>query len=120
MPVFFPIKQQTNLANGATARVVIHFTGAVAANVVVVPGNNSVSNLAVSTENVASAVITKIFWTGNTLITRGSNTIFSSQAGTSGMWDLESSDIALNALDTANLVVTTTDTLIFEVRKKVV
>lgn len=107
-------------AGNQTGRVVIH---AEASNTFVIVGNNSVSNVAVGSENVASAVVTKIFYSGNTTIARGANTIFSASTGASGVWDIMSHDIVLNQYPAANLVVTIGTgggPAVIELRKKLV
>jgi hypothetical protein len=113
----FPLKQAIS-GSGSTGRVVIVQTDS--SNTYVVQGNSSVSNLAVGTENVASATITKVFWAGNTQIQRNSVLIFNAPQGTSGDFDFARHDIVLNQEPTSNLVVTTTGMAILEVRKKLV
>lgn len=107
-------------AGGQTGRVVVHVP---ATETFVVVGNNSVSNLAVGSENVASAVITKIFYSGNTTVARGANTVFSASTGDSGLWDLSAADITLNQFPAANIVVTIGtggNPAVLEIRKKLV
>lgn len=107
-------------AGRQTGRVVIHVE---ATNTFIVVGNNSVSNLSVGTENVASASVTKIFFSGNTTVARGSNTIFSATSGMSGVWDLASHDIVLSQDNVANVVVTIGTgggPAVIELRKKLV
>lgn len=107
-------------AGAQTGRVVVHVE---ATNTFVVVGNNSVSNLAVGSENVATATINKIFYSGNTTIARGANTIFSSTTGASGVWDLSTHDISLSSDPAANIVVTIGTgggPAILDIRKKLV
>lgn len=107
-------------AGGQTGRVVIHVD---ATNTFIVVGNAATSNLSVGTENVASATITKIFFSGNTTVARGSNTVFSATTGSAGVWDLTKHDVVLNQYNTANVVVTIGTgggPAIIELRKKLV
>lgn len=106
--------------SGATGRVVIHTVDTT--NTFVVVGNNSVSNLAVGSENVASAVITKVFWAGNVTIVRNAVTVFSAPTGTSGQWNLAADDVVINQQPTQNFTVTTAGggMAIIEVKKKLV
>lgn len=117
----FPVKQTiAGLANGATGRVVVHTLDT--SNTFVVVGNNSVSNLAVGSENVASAVITKLFWTGNVQVSRGTTLLFTASTGTAGFFDFATNDAVLNQNATVNIVtnVAAGGFLLFETKKKLV
>lgn len=114
------ISAEAIAAGNQTGRVVVHVP---TTETLVIAGNNSVSNVAVGIENVASAVITKIFYSGNTTVTRGANTVFSASTGASGVWDLNAADITLSQFPAANIVVTIGTgggPAIIELRKKLV
>ena len=58
---------------------------------------------AAPTETVNSMMISKIIWSGNTTVSRGSNTLFTLTGN--GTWDLDVMGIAHGELATANVVI---------------
>jgi hypothetical protein len=58
---------------------------------------------AAATETVNSMMISKIIWSGNTTVSRGSNTLFTLTGN--GNWDLDVMGIAHGELPTANIVI---------------
>ena len=73
-----------------------------------------------SVETVTGITVTKIFWTGDWKISRGSNVIFQT-ANNTGVWDLAAYGIALTQDPTANLIVNTASTsasLVIEIAKQ--
>lgn len=62
----------------------------------------STANAAAS-EVVSAMSISKILWSGNTTISRGSNTLFTLTGN--GRWDLDSLGIAHSEEPTANIVI---------------
>jgi hypothetical protein len=98
----------TSIINNKLGRTAgIRVTGT--ANVNLSLANLAVSNTTGYTENVQTASIRKIIWCGNCAITRGSNTIFQYQTGTSGVQDLYSMGMTNEEYNTANVVITCTD-----------
>ena len=72
-----------------------------------------------TTDNISALSISKIIYTGNVAVSRGANVIFQSEAGTSGIWNLDTFGILYNQYPTANLTITTGtySTAIVEVKK---
>lgn len=91
------------LNNKAGGSALIHLT---VSNTLIVVGNNSVSNLALTTETVSSATIKKVWWGASNssywTVARGSNTVL--VLTESGQLDF-SSDV-LTKDSAANLVFT--------------
>jgi hypothetical protein len=77
--------------------------------------NSGISNVS---ETVAGATITRIWWVGNTTISRGANLVFQAPAGTSGAWLLDGNPIT--DFSSANLVFTVDagGTVVCEVHKQ--
>jgi hypothetical protein len=83
----------------------------------------SLANMSTNTslENVTAAAITKIFWSGNWTIKRGSNTVVTLGANNGGVWDLRGNGVALSEYPGATIVLETTDetaSIIIEVAKQ--
>ena len=72
---------------------------------------------AAATETVNSMMISKIIWSGNTTVSRGSNTMFTLTGN--GEWDLDVMGITHGELATANIVIAVVagGTAIVEVKK---
>jgi len=68
-------------------------------------------------ETVTSMTISKIVWSGNTTVSRGSNTLFTLTGN--GNWDLDVMGIAHAELPTANIVIAVAagGTALVEVKK---
>lgn len=86
----------------------------------VVAGNNSVSNIAAPTETVASAYVSKVFWStdGQIVVKRGANTLFNLQ--NSGSWDFGEAGIVITQDAAAAVNVThssANSTIVLELRK---
>jgi hypothetical protein len=88
-----PALNITQVASGSSGRV--SWTSS-ANETIVIAGNSSVSNVAVNTENVVSAVISKVWFSTNTgiTVTRGSNVVLNLIG--SSFFELYSSGIVLN------------------------
>ena len=104
----------TPIQNRLNGHAVFRFT----ANATIALSDMSVNT---SQENITNMAITKIFWTGDWTIKRGSNTVFTSNTNTADHWDLKGSGISLTEDSAATIVVNTTgttSTLIIEVAKQ--
>jgi hypothetical protein len=93
----------TVISNKAGSATVVH---AIANGTVVVAGNNSVSNIALGTEIITGASISRIWWgtTNNITIARGSNVdVILTQ---SGFHDYSGHGCLLTVDRTANVIIT--------------
>jgi hypothetical protein len=77
-------------------------------------GTNTVTlqlaNLAISnTENVQTASVRRIAWSGNCMVSRGNNILFQYQTGTAGVLDLYSMGMVNEEFNTSNVTITSTD-----------
>jgi hypothetical protein len=93
------------LSNKKNTSAVLHFTGS---NTVIISGNNSVSNVAISDETLTGAYVTQVFYgndvNGSIQIKRGNELI--SVYDSTGYVDYAGAGMALTAGNTAaNLVV---------------
>ena len=72
-----------------------------------------------SNDTITALSVSKIIYTGNVQVLRGTNTLFQSGTNNDGIWNLDTFGIALNESPTANLVITTGAyaTAIVEVKK---
>lgn len=98
------------ISNKKNASVTLHVASANAT--LVVAGNTSVSNVAISDETLTGATISQIAWgtdgNGSIQILRGSNVV--SVHDTSGYIDYAGNGMALNIYPAANLTVNFVDT----------
>lgn len=72
-------------------------------------------------ETITGLTVTKIIWTGDWSIKRGTTVVWQTPANTFGCFDLRSMGIVIGSNNTANLVVTTAglaSSLILEVSKQ--
>ena len=70
---------------------------------------NSFASPNTTVETVTGIGVARIFWTGDWVISQGGNTLFQSNSGSFGNWDLTGSGIVLKgANNAANLSITTT------------
>ncbi len=96
---------------------------ATATSTFVIAGNNSVSNVAVGTEQVLGGSIKQIYFSsnGSWTVARGSNTV-GVYHGT-GFWNLGDGGLMLTEDDTANVVVTlsgsSTGVILLDIKKRV-
>lgn len=115
------IIQNKALGQSSSSGFAVHVT---ANSTVVVAGNSSVSNIALSGEEVAAAHISQIWWGaangGFWTVARGSNTV--AVLPDTGYFDFAGSGVALQQDQVANLVITLTGSvngfLLLEGQKK--
>jgi len=91
----------------------LHF---VANATTVIAGNNSVSNVSFSTQEVAGASITKIIADGTWSIKRGSNVVWTSNGA--AIWDFVDESAPLTLYPTANVVVEGEGAIIVQLAKE--
>lgn len=88
------------LSNKKNTSAVIHFSGS---NTVIIAGNNSVSNVAISDETLTGAYVTQVFYgcdgSGSIQLKRGSDTI--AVYDSTGYIDYAGAGMALTAGNTA-------------------
>ena len=94
--------------NKLNRTAIIRLTANATVNLADLAVSNVASNTITSpiTETVVGATITRIYWSGNTTIARGSNVVFQAPSGTSDHWDLSSAGIVLSEYPGASLVFT--------------
>jgi len=98
------------IANQKGGKVVIH----VVANTF----TTNLSVLEVAGEVINSADISRVLWSGNTVVSRGDTLIIQTNSGTAGVFDLQAHGMSVSANGTANVTITTDGTTFVELKKQ--